>query len=234
MDCDQGVCRDNQNEDTNQGTEGSVEQNCKPKKDLLWLVLTSTNSVLGSTSVLLTGGLGPGFILSSSSIFPSSQGCTPPSLPGPRTSHVTFTTSAGLVATCGGQDERGTLTSCLVLEAGRWQKDPRVPDLPKGRFGATSVMVHGLGVLVMGGYDTAANTSVLLLNGGSSWEEGPVLPGKGAGGACSVAWRGSVLLIGGVGEWNQVREYVTLTGEWEEESKWPQLGGGGLTRHTWN
>ena len=46
-----------------------------------------------------------------------------------------------------------------------------------------------------------------------------------------MAWGGSVILIGGVGEWNQVREYVTFTGEWEEESKWPQLGGKGRVRH---
>ena len=103
--------------------------------------------------------------------------------------------------------------------------------MPQGRYGATSVTVPGLGVLVMGGYDTAGNTSDLLRNGGSSWEEGPVLPGKGAGGACSVAWEGSVILVGGVGEWNQVREYSTVTGEWEEESKWPQLGGRGRFYH---
>ena len=46
-----------------------------------------------------------------------------------------------------------------------------------------------------------------------------------------MAWGGSVILIGGVGEWNQVREYVTLTGKWEEESKWPQLEGQGRFYH---
>ena len=65
-------------------------------------------------------------------------------------------------------------------------------------------------------------TSSLLLTGGS-WEEGPSLPGGGAESGCGVAWGGSVFILGGWHEYNQVREYRTGSGEWEEENKWPQL-----------
>ena len=133
----------------------------------------------------MTGGFDEA-VLSSSSLFPSSPGCPPPSLPSPRDYHVTFTTSSGLVATCGGLDESDTpLSSCLVLEAGRWRPDPRVPDLPQPRHWATSVTVPGVGVFIMGGW--GRGTSSLLLTGGS-WEEGPTLPGWGAAGTCGVAW----------------------------------------------
>ena len=36
-----------------------------------------------------------------------------------------------------------------------------------------------------------------------------------------------MFILGGEPEHNQVREYRTGSGEWEEESKWPQLGGKG-------
>ena len=191
--------------------------------------------ITNTTRILLTGGWDvhrikyPASILSSSSVFPSSPGCPPPSLPSPRDGHVTFTTDSGLVATCGGQDESFTpLPTCLVLEAGRWMPDPRVPDLPQPRYQATSVSVPRVGVFIMGGRGRL--TSSLLLTDGS-WKEGPTLPGGGALQSCSVAWGGSVFILGGRPEYYQVREYRTGSGEWEEESKWPQLGGKGRVRH---
>ena len=137
--------------------------------------------ITNTTRILLTGGWDE-----SSSVFPSSPGCPPPSLPSQRDGHVTFTTDSGLVATCGGEDESHThLSTCLVLEDGRWQPDPRVPDLPQPRYQATSVSVPRVGVFIMGGRGRL--TSSLLLTDGS-WKEGPTLPGAGVlNGACAVA-----------------------------------------------
>ena len=182
-----------------------------------------------TSRILLTGGW-VGSSQSSCLVFPSSPGCPPPTLPSPRYFHATFTTASGLVASCGGLDESSTpLSSCLVLEAGRWRQDPRVPDLPQPRYGASTVQVAAAGVFLLGGWDT--RTSSLVLTSDGSWEEGPSLPGGGAGRACSVAWVGSLLLTGGHPELNQVIEFDTVMGRWEDKSKWPQLGGKGRWGH---
>ena len=55
--------------------------------------------------------------------------------------------------------------------------------------------------------------------------------GKGAQYACSVSFGESVFLIGGAEEEYQVRELNTRSWEWEEEGKWPQLGGGRRSSH---
>ena len=95
--------------------------------------------ITNTTRILLTGGDWDG----SSFMFPSSPVCPPPSLPSPRSYHVTFTTDSGLVATCGGVDESSTrLSTCLVLEAGRWRPDPRV------HSGQISLLMGGLGTFV--------------------------------------------------------------------------------------
>ena len=46
-----------------------------------------------------------------------------------------------------------------------------------------------------------------------------------------MAWGGSLLVIGGYPEHNQVLEYDTVRGRWEEEGKWPQLGAKGRRYH---
>ena len=57
--------------------------------------------------------------LSSSEVFPSATGCTPPSLPEPRYYHVSFLSQEPenpRVVVCGGRDRRlKTIASCLVL-----------------------------------------------------------------------------------------------------------------------
>ena len=164
-------------------------------------------------------------------MFPSSPTCTTPSLPYNRAAPVTFATNAGLVATCGGFDGSVAHRSCLVLEAGRWRPDPRVPDLPQARASATSAtLAMDGGVYIMGGWLTETS-SLVLMPGASSWVEGPTLPGRGADSACTVTWGKSVILIGGKPEYTQVREYNTVKKMWEEEAKWPQLGGKGRQRH---
>ena len=148
-----------------------------------------------TTRILLTGGF-VGSSQSSSSVFPSSPDCPPHTLPSPRYFHATFTTASGLVATCGGLNESSTpLSTCLVLEAGRWRQDPRVPNLPQPRYGASTVQVAAAGVFLLGGWDT--RTSSLVLTSAGSWEEGPTLPGEGAWSGCGVAWGGSVFILGG-------------------------------------
>ena len=92
-------------------------------------------------------------------LHPASSSCTPPAFPDARLEHVTFTTPTGLVASCGGKASPPTgpggaksLNTCVVLDAGKWQADPRVPDLPAGRWGA-SVAVVPAGVILMGGQE---------------------------------------------------------------------------------
>ena len=94
-----------------------------------------------------------------------------------------------------------------MLEAGRWRQDPRVPDLPQPRSDATAVSVAGA-VYLLGGAGT--ETSSLVLSSAGSWEEGPTLPGGGARYACGVAWGGSVFIIGGRSDYNQIWEYRTV------------------------
>ena len=62
------------------------------------------------TVVLLTGGYNGGQ-LSSTEVYPSASGCTPPSLPAPRNSHVLFTTPEPnpIIAVCGGYDGNNVL-----------------------------------------------------------------------------------------------------------------------------
>ena len=75
------------------------------------------------TIVLLTGGFNDGH-LSSSEVFPSTNGCNPPSLLEGRAGHTLFTTAEPTprVAVCGGWDGSNDLASCLVLdkETGTW------------------------------------------------------------------------------------------------------------------
>ena len=198
----------------------------------------------GTTRILLTGGFGHRGSKVPDFLYPASSSCTPPTFPDPRLEHVTFITPFGLVASCGGKPRPRTgpgdesLSSCLVLEAGKWQADHRVPDLPAGRSGA-SVAVVPAGVIVMGGQekDVRRNfmkyTSFVLRKNGSSWEEGPALTGFGAQYSCSVALGNSVFLTGGAIEWkaNQVRELDSSTWEWQEEGKWPQMGAQGRALH---
>ena len=193
----------------------------------------------------------------SSFIFPDSPGCHPPSLPDSSFKlpiiHRTFSTPSGRLATCGGGGN-----TCVVLEGGRWQADPQQPSawsltwsmsrvwawarcqellpyLPRSVEHASVVSLPE-GVLLLGGWSPYFTSSLLLRPGGTSWEEGPELPGAGAVDSCSVVWRGNVLLVGGEGPlpgggYNQVRELNTATWQWEDESKWPQLPGRGRGNH---
>ena len=107
--------------------------------------------------------------------------------------------------------------TCLVLKAGRWQRDPnRLPDLPHGRSrnsGATLVSVAE-GTIVIGGRGPPAK-SLVLRRGASSWEEGPVLENMD----CVAVWRGTLLGI----KRNRLRELKTTSWQLEEEAKWPHL-----------
>merc|ERR1712168_1711830 len=56
--------------------------------------------------------------LTSTEVYPSSSGCSPPPLPLDRYEHTTFMTSepTPLVGACGGSTLRGSSASCLVLD----------------------------------------------------------------------------------------------------------------------
>ena len=124
--------------------------------------------------LLITGGYPK---TSTTELFPSIIGCSPPPLPSTRWGHKTFLTSdpIPLVATCGGTTE-GYTASCLVLDAvnQRWDES-RMGNLTVPRsLGAVAVLKH-IGVFYLGGIST--DTSSDFLPAGSlQWQQGPSLP----------------------------------------------------------
>lgn len=104
--------------------------------------------------------------------------------------------------------------------------------------------VAGAGVFLLGGahdyekFSPGWPGTSLVLSPGGSWERGPSLSRPTdytqmpiAKDGCSVAWGGSLLIVGGWPNHNQVLEYNTVAGRWEEDGKWPQLGGKGRAGH---
>ena len=105
--------------------------------------------------LFITGGSG-GSYLSSTEVYPSTRGCSPPPLPLERNSHTTFVTSepSALVATCGGYDGSYT-SSCLVLDTinQRWDES-RMGSLTMGRLHSAVATFNDIGVFIVGGGNT--------------------------------------------------------------------------------
>jgi hypothetical protein len=88
----------------------------------------------GPQAVLLTGGWNEAR-LSSAELYGSSA-CTIPSLPVPRSAHVTFMTGSGQLATCGGTIDGATYRSdCLVLTPGSGWEPGVLGSLTRGGGG---------------------------------------------------------------------------------------------------
>ena len=78
------------------------------------------------------------------------------------------------------------------------------------RYSSTAVSLPNTGTFILGG-EESPTSSVFLPSGGSSWQDGPTLPGGGAYGACSVAiGEDQFLLIGGSHERRQVLKPLHL------------------------
>merc|ERR1712228_427735 len=142
--------------------------------------LTSEKTPTGGDSVLLiTGGYIRGRQTASTEVFPS-RGCSsPPHLPSTRYYHQTFKTSdpTPLIASCGGETGGERLASCLVLdlEHQRWDES-RMGSLTTPRSGGAVVELKQ-GVLFLGGFGSAAETtSDFLATGSLQWQQGPRLP----------------------------------------------------------
>merc|ERR1719234_2522519 len=144
---------------------------------------TTIGSLLEDSILLITGGEGGsegGSILSSTEVYPSTSGCSPPPLPMGRTGHTTFVTSepSPLVATCGGVTQEGSSASCLVLDPINqlWDEN-RMGNMTMARGYSAAATLNGIGVFILGGYDTYnSETSEFLATGSMQWQEGPVLP----------------------------------------------------------
>ena len=108
--------------------------------------------VTEETVALLTGGY-DGSYLSSSEVFPSTSGCSLPSLPAPRSQHTLFTTAEARVVICGGVNSEGSrLSSCLVLdvENQRWEENTIGP-LTQPRSYHAVVTLNNIGNYIIGG-----------------------------------------------------------------------------------
>ena len=180
--------------------------------------------------VLLAGGYsGAGVRLSSTEVFPSTSGCTPPPLPATRSGHVLFTTPEPnpTIAVCGGYDG-SSLASCLTLdvENQRWDDNTMGPLTMKRRFHAV-VTLKNIGNYVIGGdtNNNAGRTTDFLAQGSRQWQAGPALP-VGMDSPCAVT----------IGDDNflaihrkNIREYEvnianpTSDSGWQQSTKWPQL-----------
>merc|ERR1719234_2513007 len=119
-------------------------------------------------------------ILFSTEVYPSISGCSPSPLPMGRTGHTTFVTSepSPLVATCGGVTQEGSSASCLVLDPINqlWDEN-RMGNMTMARGYSAAATLNGIGVFILGGYDTYnSETSEFLATGSMQWQEGPVLP----------------------------------------------------------
>ena len=125
------------------------------------------------TIALLTGGYNDDGRLSSSEMFPSTNGCSPPSLAEVKYGHTLFTTAEPRprTAVCGGLNRYGSFTaSCLVLDKQtRTWDESRLGSLPIKRFQHTAVTLKNIGNYLIGGsgHTNSGRTSDYLAPGSS-------------------------------------------------------------------
>merc|ERR1711974_5237 len=162
-------------------------------------------------------------------VFPSCS--SPPSLPSTRSGHLTFKTSdpTPLIASCGGRTGGGGgdwTASCLVLdlENHRWDES-RMGNLTTPRA-AGAVVELKQGVLFLGGYGSAAETtSDFLATGSLQWQQGPRLP-QAMSSFCAVPVTESrfITIFG-----DKIHEFDAAIGGptseqgWRDSTLWPTL-----------
>ena len=135
--------------------------------------------MLEDSLIFITGGKDSS-MLSSTEVYPSTSGCSPPSLPSARQAHNTFVTSepSALVATCGGFTGGSYTASCLVFDQinQRWD-ETRMGSLTMRRYPSAVATLNSIGVFIIGGaISSNARTSEFLAADTMQWQEGPALP----------------------------------------------------------
>merc|ERR1712061_696723 len=189
--------------------------------------LTSEKTPTGGDSVLLiTGGYIRGRQTASTEVFPSCS--SPPPLPSTRYYHQTFKTSdpTPLIASCGGETGEERLASCLVLdlEHQRWDES-RMGSLTTPRSGGAVVELKQ-GVLFLGGFGSAAETtSDFLATGSLQWQQGPRLP-QGMSSFCAVPVTESSFITiydDKIHEFDAAIAGPTSEEGWRDSTLWPTL-----------
>merc|ERR1711953_227593 len=146
-------------------------------KDLQEVKESKACDCTGDSVLLITGGGTQEGDTSSTEVFPSCS--SPPPLPSTRYAHQTFKTSdpTPLIASCGGETGGERLASCLVLDLENQRLDEsRMGSLTTPRSGGAVVELKQ-GVLFLGGFGSAAETtSDFLATGSLQWQQGPRLP----------------------------------------------------------
>ena len=164
-------------------------------------------------------------------MFPSTSGCSLPSLPRGRAGHTLFTTEGG-VAVCGGGyygTNEDYVDSCIVLnrETRRWEEG-RLGSLPQNRRWHTAVTLKSIGTYLIGGF-SRANPGTLtdyLAPGSQEWVSGPQNPIDMKWGPCSVVISGRSFLAiydTDIREYQVDIENPRSDAGWQEETKWPHL-----------
>ena len=127
--------------------------------------------------LLITGGGND----TSITIYPTSNGCSLPSLPSPRPHHKAFLTAGSEqeIAVCGG----GWSTSCLVFDhKTRLWDDGKMGDTNhRWSEGSHAVSLPDIGVFIFGG---GRSETDFLPAGSMEWQEGPEYPSS-IDGSCS-------------------------------------------------
>jgi len=181
-------------------------------------ILLLATAVLAEEGILLTGGWNAvGGARSECSLM--GWGCPVPPLPMEISDHITGVTDDGTFITCGGEASDGEDNfECVALdlESQTWVHHST---LDRPRILSSSLTIPGVGLFIIGGFKE--NSTLLLPTGTTEWVDGPVIPGNGNYGSCSVAISDTkFLVIGGSENYNQVTEYDTNTGQW---TQWPEL-----------
>jgi len=187
---------------------------------------TTIGTLLEDSLLFITGGDKGYSFLSSTEVYPSTSGCSPPPLPSGRNAHTTFVTSepSPLVATCGGYVGSYT-TSCLVLDPinQHWDES-RMGNLAMVRHYSAATTLNNIGVFIVGGYRAnTRGTSEFLATGTMQWQEGPALPVDMIY-PCAVAITPtSFLAIYGpdIREFDTAIAGPTNSEGWREAGRWP-------------
>ena len=191
---------------------------------------TEVPPVSEDSVVLLTGGVlyEPGNLssLSSSELFPTTSGCSLPSLPAPRSRHALFTTTdpSTVLAACGGYVGGISVASCLVFDpqTQSWDEN-RIGQLPQPRFWQAVVTLKDIGIYMIGGRPTERTTD-FLKQGSQQWVAGPEIPVRMIYPCAVVISTVSFLAIydQSIVEYQVDETNPTSTAGWHV-GKWPQL-----------
>jgi len=193
---------------------------------------------LEDSLLLITGGEGGAeggnSFLSSTEVYPSTSGCSPPPLPLGRTDPTTFVTSetSALVATCGGHTDIGPMSpgdtaSCLVLDPiNQFWDESRMGNLAGARVNGAAATLNNIGVFIVGGYlPNNRGSSEFLATGTMQWQEGPALP-VDMYSPCAVSITPTSFLAidsTDIREFDAAIAGPTSSEGWREAGHWPRL-----------